>query len=151
MVLDHNISIKEGTKYILTNIKDINMMKKFLVALLLLCATAVSVYACDIRFTLQDTEGKAIKPAKVKVGEEYVLVIRFETTHGNCGIAVENTKFKLDGIKVEKAADWEDQGNEVYIRKLRIKIVDNKKDTSSLVVVRECGRGGALASFYLKK
>ena len=151
MVLDHNISIKEGTKYILTNIKDINMMKKFLVALLLLCATAVSAYACDIRFTLQDTEGKGIKPAKVKVGEEYVLVIRFETTHGNCGIAVENTKFKLDGIKVEKAADWEDQGNEVYIRKLRIKIVDNKKDTSSLVVVRECGRGGALASFYLKK
>ena len=151
MVLDHNISIKEGTKYILTNIKDINMMKKFLVVLLLLCATAVSAYACDIRFTLQDTEGKAIKPAKVKVGEEYVLVIRFETTHGNCGVAVENTKFKLDGIKVEKAADWEDQGNEVYIRKIRIKITDNKKDTSSLVVVRECGRGGALASFILKK
>ena len=85
------------------------------------------------------------------MGEEYVLVVRFETTHGNCGIAVENTKFKLDGVKVVKASDWEDQGNEVYIRKLNIKITDNKKDTSSLMVVRECGRGGALASFILKK
>ncbi|MBO7201637.1 MAG: hypothetical protein J6V54_09635 [Bacteroidales bacterium] len=126
-------------------------MKKFLVALLVFCATAVSAHACDIKFTLQDSKGKTVSPAKVKVGEEYVLVVRFETTHGNCGIAVENTKFKLDGIKVEKAADWEDQGNEVYIRKIRIKITDNKKDTSSLVVVRECGRGGALASFILKK
>lgn len=126
-------------------------MKKFLVVLLVFCATAVSAYACDIQFTLQDKKGKTVNPAKVKVGEEYVLVVRFETTHGNCGIAVENTKFKLDGIKVEKAADWEDQGNEVYTRKLQVKIVDNKKDTSSLVVVRECGRGGALATFSLKK
>lgn len=126
-------------------------MKKFLVALLVFCATAVSTYACDIQFTLQDSKGKTVTPAKVKVGEEYVLVVRFETTHGNCGIAVENTKFKLDGVKVVKASDWEDQGNEVYIRKLNIKITDNKKDTSSLVVVRECGRGGALAEFALKK
>lgn len=126
-------------------------MKKFLVALLVFCATAVSTYACDIQFTLQDSKGKTVSPAKVKVGEEYVLVVRFETTHGNCGIAVENTKFKLDGVKVVKASDWEDQGNEVYIRKLQVKIVDNKKDTSSLVVVRECGRGGALAEFTLKK
>ncbi len=126
-------------------------MKKFLVALLVFCATAVSTYACDIQFTLQDSKGKTVSPAKVKVGEEYVLVVRFETTHGNCGIAVEDTKFKLDGVKVVKASDWEDQGNEVYIRKLNIKITDNKKDTSSLVVVRECGRGGALAEFTLKK
>ncbi len=126
-------------------------MKKFLVVLLVFCATAVSAYACDIQFTLQDKKGKTVNPAKVKVGEEYVLVVRFETTHGNCGIAVENTKFKLDGIKVEKAVDWEDHGNEVYTRKLQVKIVDNKKDTSSLVVVRECGRGGALATFSLKK
>lgn len=126
-------------------------MKKFLVALLVFCVTAVSTYACDIQFTLQDSKGKTVSPAKVKVGEEYVLVVRFETTHGNCGIAVENTKFKLDGVKVVKASDWEDQGNEVYIRKLQVKIVDNKKDTSSLVVVRECGRGGALAEFTLKK
>lgn len=126
-------------------------MKKFLVALLVFCATAVSTYACDIQFTLQDKKGKTVNPAKVKVGEEYVLVVRFETTHGNCGIAVENTKFKLDGVKVVKASDWEDQGNEVYTRKLQVKIVDNKKETSSLVVVRECGRGGALAEFTLKK
>lgn len=126
-------------------------MKKFLVALLVLCSTVVSAYACDIEFTLQDKKGKTVNPSKVKVGEEYVLVVKFETTHGNCGIPVESTKFKLDGIKVEKATDWQEVGNEVYTRKLNIKIIDNKKDVSSLVVVRECGRGGALAEFNLKK
>lgn len=119
--------------------------------MLLLCSTAVSAFACSITFELQDNKGKTVKPSKVKVGEEYVLVAQFETTHGNCGIAVENTKFKLDGIKVEKAADWVDMGNEVYTRKLKIKIVENNKNTASIVVVRECGRGGALESYVLKK
>ena len=127
------------------------MIKKILVALLLICGTAVSAYACSIEFTLQDKNGKAVNPDKVKVGEEYVLVVKFETTHGNCGLDVADTKFKLDGIKVEKASDWVDMGNEVYTRKLKIKIVDNNKDTASIVVVRECGRGGALESFVLKK
>lgn len=126
-------------------------MKKLFITLLIFCATAVSAFACSITFELQDSKGKTVKPSKVKVGEEYVLVVQFETTHGNCGIAVENTKFKLDGIKVEKASDWVDIGNEVYTRKLKIKIVDNNKDTASIVVVRECGRGGALESFVLKK
>ena len=127
------------------------MIKKILVALLLICGTAVSAYACSIEFTLQDKNGKTVNPDKVKVGEEYVLVVKFETTHGNCGLDVADTKFKLDGIKVEKASDWVDMGNEVYTRKLKIKIVDNNKDTASIVVVRECGRGGALESFVLKK
>ena len=127
------------------------MMKKILVALLLICGTAVSAYACSIEFTLQDKNGKTVNPDKVKVGEEYVLVVKFETTHGNCGLDVTDTKFKLDGIKVEKAADWVEVGNEVYTRKLIIKITENKKDAVSLVVVRDCGRGGALAEFKLKK
>lgn len=127
------------------------MIKKILVALLLICGTAVSAYACSIEFTLQDKNGKTVNPDKVKVGEEYVLVVKFETTHGNCGLDVADTKFKLDGIKVEKAADWVEVGNEVYTRKLIIKITENKKDAVSLVVVRDCGRGGALAEFKLKK
>ena len=126
-------------------------MKKLFITLFLLCSTAVSAFACSITFELQDNKGKTVKPSKVKVGEEYVLVVQFETTHGNCGIAVENTKFKLDGIKVEKAADWVDMGNDVYTRKLKIKIVENNKNTASIVVVRECGRGGALESYVLKK
>ena len=112
-------------------------MKKLFFTLLLLCSTAVSAFACSITFELQDNKGKTVKPSKVKVGEEYVLVVQFETTHGNCGIAVENTKFKLDGIKVEKAADWVDMGNDVYTRKLKIKIVENNKNTASIVVVHK--------------
>ena len=127
------------------------MIKKILVALLLICGTAVSAYACSIEFTLQDKNGKTVNPDKVKVGEEYVLVVKFETTHGNCGLDVADTKFKFDCIKVEKAADWVVVGNEVYTRKLIIKITENKKDAVSLVVVRDCGRGGALAEFKLKK
>ena len=127
------------------------MIKKVLVALLLFVVTAVSSYACSIEFTLQDNKGKTVNPAKVKVGEEYVLVVRFETTHGNCGIPVDATKFKLDGIKVVKASDWKDEGNEVYTRKLKIKITENNKDAVSLVVERVCGRGGALAEYSLKK
>ncbi|MBR5784508.1 MAG: hypothetical protein IKY43_05005 [Bacteroidales bacterium] len=127
------------------------MIKKILVALLLFVATAVSSYACSIEFVLQDNKGKTVNPAKVKVGEEYVLVVRFETTHGNCGIPVDATKFKLDGIKVVKASDWKDEGNEVYTRKLKIKITENNKDAVSLIVERVCGRGGALAEYSLKK
>ena len=126
-------------------------MKKLLVTLLIICGTIASTFACSIEFSLQDKNGKTVKPTNVKVGEEYTLVVYFETTHGNCRIAPENTKFKLDGIKVEKASDWTEIENEVYCRKLKIKIIENNKDKVSLVVVRECGRGGALTEFVLNK
>lgn len=126
-------------------------MKKIALIVAILLGAFASTVACNITFTLQNDQNETVNPAKVKVGDTYTLVVHFKPTHRVCPIDIKSTKFNLDGIKVISATDWASDGGTGYIRKVKIKISDNKKPESSLTVVRLCDNGGCSAPFIVKK
>ncbi len=126
-------------------------MKRIIVILLALFGTVVSSYACGITFTLQNEKGEIVHSEKVKVGENYILLINFKPTHRSCIIDIKDTKFKMDGIKVYGATDWEKIGDGAYVRKLKITIVENNKPEVKLILIRDCDRGGIVTELVLKK
>jgi len=125
-------------------------MKKLFASLAFFALFISTTVACNITFSLQDEKGNVVNPQKVKTGETYTLVLTYIYTHGNCDIALKDTKYKTDGIKVVSATEWTSNNN-VYTRKLKIQITDNNKDEVSLLAIRTCDRGGFTGRFSLKR
>src|SRR5690554_3296559 len=126
------------------------MGKKLTLIFAILFMSITFSFACGIDFVLTDKSGKEVKPEHVKNGETYTLVLTYRYTHGNCGVDLKDTDYKTDGIKILKATEWKKENN-VYVRKMQIRIVDNKKDAVSLNVIRSCNRAGLNATFPLSR
>lgn len=126
------------------------MDKKITLIFAILFMSITFSFACGIDFVLTDKSGKEVNPEHVKNGETYTLVLTYRYTHGNCSLDLNDTEFKTDGIKILKATNWK-QENNVYTRKMQIRIVDNKKDAVSLNVIRSCNRAGLNATFTLSR
>ncbi len=125
-------------------------MKKLIATLAFFALFIGTTVACNLTFSLLDSKGNVVNPQKVKTGDTYTLVMTYSCTHGNCDIALKDTKYKTDGIKVVSATEWTNNNN-VYTRKLKIQITENEKAEVSLQAIRTCDRGGFAGKFSLKK
>lgn len=97
-----------------------------------------------------DQKGNTVNPQKVKKGESYTVVVMYKNTHGNCDIAIKDTKFKTDGMKVVSATEWTNENN-TYTRKIKVEITENNKDEVFIQAIRTCDRGGANNKMVIKK
>lgn len=125
-------------------------MKKLFATLAFFALFIGTTLACNITFSLLDSKGNVVNPQKVKTGDTYTLVMTYKYTHGNCDIALKDTKYKTDGVKVVSATEWRSENN-IYTRKLKIQITENSKEEVFLQAIRTCDRGGANSKFVLKK
>lgn len=116
--------------------------KKLLLIILCFFATA-NAWACEIEFNLP--EGKEV----FAVGDILVIETEVVFTHRVCPIALKETKFKHEGVKILGATPWKEVTPMRYTRKLKIQIVKSKKNKSKITAVRSCDKEGGFGSIVI--
>ena len=125
------------------------MSTKWLLSIVLgafiLSATIQEAQACEIEYEI-------IKGKKevYQVGDTIIVKVKVSLTHRSCPIAMKDTKFKLNGMKVLQATGWKQLSSMDFERKLKIVITDNKSDKVTINTIRECEKDGGFGSLKLE-
>lgn len=130
------------------------MARKIISAVFLMIITAAAAFACDMSYTLTDSEGtqKHVNPDNeimLKEGNSYTLSVNFSENHGKCNIPPEKTVFLLNDEKwvqgkdylplvLENDFSWESSGSRDYTAELSFEV--KEKGLVYLEVIRECDR-----------
>lgn len=113
----------------------------------ILTGTSLKTNACEIELEI-------VKGAKehYAVGDIIDVKVTVTLTHRNCPEAIENTEFKLEGMKIDQATKWKQVSPMVYERKLRI-VIGEKIDHKDRMVsaTRTCRKEGGYGSLVLKE
>ncbi len=116
-------------------------------AFLLFFAIHTVASACDINFDVIKGEKEEYESGDVIIMKVTVLL-----THRNCPVALDETKFKYQGLKVLGATKWRAASSTTYERKLKIKILgaDDDKDKVFISATRTCDKEGGFGSLKLE-
>lgn len=128
----------------------------FIVCVIIFQLIALSGFACNISFSLVDSNGsqKDIYPGGVtelQTGMSYVLKVVFIEDHGRCKLGADETEFLLDEEKWKVSKDylplkllekitWEKTGNKEHETSVTFRA--EKEGTFDLEVIRDCSKGG---------
>lgn len=121
-------------------------MRKLFFTLVLALLGAIA-YGCDVEFEVGD---KFIKE-EYAGGEEIVVNLKVVLTHRRCDITIEDTKIGANGGKIIGATKWKQTKPGVYVRKLKIQIVEDGSSELKLVCQRTCHKEGGSGQLVLKK
>ena len=128
-----------------------NFINIFKIILLFVFIPVVSK-ACIYDFNVLDAKGKKIeKDIQHKNGDVIVLEVTWKQKHRGCDVDISETKFNVDGFKIISNPKWETIDRDSYSKKLKLKVIDNKKSTSSIIFTRNCDRGIQTKSFIINK
>ena len=100
--------------------------------------------ACEISFKLPDEEVKVYN-----VDDILVVEVELVFTHRICPIALKDTKFTYEGVKILGATPWKEVSPMKYTRKLKIQITENKKNMSKISAIRSCDKEGGFGSIVI--
>ena len=101
--------------------------------------------ACEIEFEILKGE-KDVYHA----GDTIIVKVIVKLTHRVCPVAMKQTKFKLNGMKVIKSTSWKKLSENDYTRKLIIVITGKKGKKVSINAIRECEKDGGFGSMKLE-
>lgn len=101
--------------------------------------------ACEIEFEILKGK-KDIYSA----GDTIIVKVIVKLTHRVCPVAMKQTKFKLNGMKVIKSTGWKKLSENDYTRKLIIVITGKKGKKVSINAIRECEKDGGFGSMKLE-
>ncbi len=104
----------------------------------------INANACEIEFEI--VKGK--KDA-YKTGDTIIVKVNVILTHRSCPIAIKNTEFKTNGLKVLKATSWKQLSTMEYERKLIIVMNKPKKGKFTINATRSCDKDGGFGSLIL--
>lgn len=104
-----------------------------------------SSLACDIKITVPNN-AKAV----YSVDDEVVFKVSIFLPHRNCPVKIDQTKYKIDGLKVLGASQWKNVSNGLYERFIKVKLLPTDKGESSLHVQRVCEKEGGYGYITLK-
>jgi hypothetical protein len=121
------------------------MRKRFLSALILICSVFISANACDFNFSV-DGNKKNCRP-----GEVIVLNVELTLIHRTCNVAPMQTKFKIDGVKVQSASNWKPVGGTKFERTIKLLVLNDGKKKVSVTAFRTCDKEGGTGTFSMPK
>ncbi len=122
------------------------VIKVIVISILLSCGFLLNVNACEIIFKVISEEKK-----EYKEGDEIIFSIEVKLTHRVCPIAMQDTKFTYDGIKVIGATKWEETKPGIWTRKIKSQVINNGKTTIMLSAQRKCEKDGGFSTIQLNK
>jgi len=117
---------------------------KILAFIILMLAVSFVVKACEIEFKV---EGK--KKEKYDQGDEIIVKVTVTFTHRVCQLGIENTQFNAKGLKIESATKWKEVSENVWERKLKIKVTGTESGKMTLTGTRTCDKEGGKGSINL--
>jgi hypothetical protein len=101
--------------------------------------------ACEIEYEI--LKGKK---EVYNVGDTIIIKVKVALTHRSCPIALKDTKFKLNGMKVLQATSWKQLSSMKFERKLKIIITGAKGNKVTINTIRECEKDGGFGSLKLE-
>jgi hypothetical protein len=101
--------------------------------------------ACEIEYEI--LKGKK---EVYNVGDTIIIKVKVALTHRSCPIALKDTKFKLNGMKVLQATPWKQLSSMKFERKLKIIITGAKGNKVTINTIRECEKDGGFGSLKLE-
>jgi len=119
-------------------------IRRITATVILLAAFVASAFACEITYEILKGE-----KASYAVGDELIVRVKVEFTHRVCPEGIKATEFKLDGLKVVGAKEWEEHSPTSYSRDLKIKITEGGKEVK-LISKRTCDKDGGFGSISFK-
>lgn len=122
-------------------------MKTFIIsAFLMLTFGLGTALACSFEFEVDEKS----KKETYTVGDIVVVKVKVTFTHRVCPVAIKQTKFETNGIKVVGATDWKEVSPGVFERKLKTKITGNDKKSYTITGTRTCDKEGGFGTLTLK-
>lgn len=121
------------------------LMRLFLIIVFTLI-NIVIVEACKIEYTIIDK-----KETLYKVNDELIIEIKIVLTHRVCPVSLKETKFKYQGIEIVGATAWKQISAMEYTRKIKIKIVEDKKNRCQITASRTCDHEGGLGTIIIQR
>lgn len=122
---------------------------KMLLPVLLLFMSLVSSNACEINLAIKDGE-----KASYSTGDELIIEVEVVFTHRMCPVALKETKFKYEGVKIMGATEWKKVSEMKYIRKLKVQLTDLKKGNkgkSQIFAIRSCEKDGGYGNIEISR
>lgn len=116
-----------------------------IVSVFLIAFTPQEATACEIEFEILKGEKEVYN-----VGDTLIVKVVVKLTHRVCPVAMKETKFKLNGMKVIKSTGWKKLSENDYTRKLIIVITGKKGKKVSINAIRECEKDGGFGSMKLE-
>jgi hypothetical protein len=120
-------------------------MKRLVVCLLVAFMSVASALACEI--TLKTVGDKQ----SFKAGDEVLIDVKVKLIHHHCELAIKDTKFTYDGLKIISATPWKEESPGVYTRQVKAQVIASDKSEARLSVQRNCDRDGGRGSITIKK
>lgn len=125
-----------------------SVMKKLnilpILIFILMGLTAYQAEACHVDFKVLEGE-----KTKYCAGDKLTVEVHVVYTHKRCPISIDDTKFKMSGIKVVGSTKWKTTNNRSYTRKLKLVVKGKKKANATLTAVRTCDLEGGFGEMKL--
>ena len=121
-------------------------MKRMHITFLVFLILGVNtLYACNMQVKETGEEKESYSP-----GDILILEVTVSASHRNCTMGLDDVQFKGNGIVLLGAKKWEQPSAGKNTRLIKVKIADDAKDEASLVVRRECSKGGGQIVYKVK-
>lgn len=132
------------------------MVRRILIAALILTLGAAAAFACEMSFTLegQSFTSMSILPGstvKLSEGQSYKITVEFNEDHRNCKVPADETLFLLNGEKwrvnkethallLKSAIEWDAVTNTKNV--IVLEFTASVKGEQVIQIARECSKGG---------
>jgi hypothetical protein len=101
--------------------------------------------ACDTKITV-----KGEPKTHYQAGDEVILKVTIFLPHKDCDVPINDTKFKVEGLKVLGATKWKLNSPGLYERLVKVKINATEQNRSVLHAQRICKKEGGYGAITLK-
>lgn len=122
-------------------------MKQRILFFSILVLTATKMFACDISATISESK----KKTTYAVGDEVIIDVQVQLTHRVCAVAIKQTKFTYENLKIVGATEWKETKPGLYTRQVKALVTADKPGDSKLSVERKCDKEGGYAVCIIKK
>ncbi len=112
-----------------------------------ICTLCVVVYAQNKDAIIQIVDGEK---DVYSVGDEVSMEIKVTLPPEICSEGMENVKMYLSGLNIEEEQPWIKENESDWTRKLKLKIIRNKKSLSKITVFRKADKGSFFSQLELK-
>ena len=123
--------------------------QKLLQSILILIATLISILPKQIKACEIDFEILKNKKAVYDTSDVFITKVNVILTHRSCPVALTQTQFKLEGLKVLGATDWKQISSMKWERKLKIKVIGSDNGKVFINAIRTCNKDGGFGSLKL--
>ncbi|MCU4162581.1 hypothetical protein [Carboxylicivirga caseinilyticus] len=122
---------------------------RIIILLGLLIFSIVATKACELTLKVSGEAKETYHE-----GEVVIVEVKLVFTHRACPLAVKDTKFQYQGVKILAATEWHKVSDMEYTRKLKVQVLKPKNDKEKepqITAIRSCDKEGGMGSIVIKR